>query len=125
VNTFGIKVTSDDNSEKFYVGEDTVLWDWLNADNYEESDFSSLLLKVPAPEGYDFRHGNLTPQDKVEEEFTSSEIWVEAPDAGKADLILTTLRTVEPEEFKSLNIDPSRILNVEDIKDIVENTTFI
>ena len=128
MSTFGIKVTSNDNSEKFYVGEDTALLDWITAENWEESYHSSLLLEIPAPEGYLFHHGSLHPIsdiDATEKPREKCEIWVEAPDAGKADLLLKILRTVEPEEFTALNIDPSRILNVGHIKDITENTTFI
>lgn len=128
MSTFGIKVTSENNPDMFYVGEDTVLWDWLNADNWEESDHSSLLLVVAAPEGYLFHYGSLHPIsdiDVTKNPREKCEFWVEAPDAGKADLLLDILRPVEPEEFKALNIDPSRILNVENFKDIMENTTFI
>lgn len=118
MDTFGIRASELGDSDEHYVGEDTVLFDWLLADNYEPSDRDELYT-VKAPEGYVFYKDNLYSKAAPELEGTDSKnlsdsayVTSGSSQNDKALMLMEgALKFMEPDEFDALGIDEERILD--------------
>lgn len=117
--TFGIITTEAvDNTVEHYVGEDAVLWDWLQGSNLKLAAGGNL-YRLQAPVGYVFYHDNLVPVEDYagydggrDSVFVSLGFGKEA----KALMLLLSLRFVSPEVFTELGIAKERIIEVETYK---------
>lgn len=121
MSAFGIKVITQNAPDRYYVGEDDVLWDWLLADNTDLYVSRPNWLMVPAPEGYAFHYGNMFPVEElkdVDEFGRNILVWAKSAVADKADLMLETLKQVSRDEFFAEKIPQSRIMDVRSIRDI-------
>lgn len=121
MSAFGIKVITQNTPDRFYVGKDDALWDWLNASNFGPSEFNQHWLIVPAPEGYAFHYGNMFPVEELKDADETGRnilVWAKTPFADKADMMLETLKQVERDEFFAEKIPQHRIMDVRNIKDI-------
>lgn len=127
MKTFGIRISEPNYPYNHYIAEntisdDSVLYEWLVADNYEEIDDYPSSFSVTAPEGYLFRDELLLPLSEfTEEEIQSvededSDVWKECHvrvpyrEADKALTLLDgVMKMVTPEEFYSLGISEDRV----------------
>lgn len=127
MKTFGFSMSEPHDAPNYYIAEDnvsddSVLFDWLVADNYQLSDEVGVLT-VLAPEGYLFRDEVLLPMSEfTEEEVRSAEdedsdVWLDCGvrtpyrDADKANYLLEgVMRRVSPAEFYALGIPEDRFL---------------
>jgi hypothetical protein len=127
MKTFGFSMAEPHDPPNYYiagdnVSDDSVLFNWLVADNYQPSDEVGMLT-VLAPEGYLFSDGTLVPiSELTEEEVKSaddedSDVWrdfdVRIPyrDADKAHYLREgVMRMVSPAKFYALGISEDRFL---------------
>lgn len=128
MKTFGIRVSEPNYPYMHYIAadnipNDTVLYDWLVADNCQTIDDDPELLSVPAPEGYLFSDELLYPETEFSEEErqavdkADNDVWsftfVRIPyrDEDKSRTLLdAVLLPVTEQEFYALNIPHERIL---------------
>jgi hypothetical protein len=128
MKTFGIRMGEPGGSPNHYiaadnVSDDSVLFDWLTADNFEQTEEFGT-LNVLAPEGYIFEEEMLVPVSEcTEEEVLSaadedSDFWVNAGvstaycDADKVRLLLEgVMKSVSRAEFYALKIPKRRVLD--------------
>lgn len=128
MKTFGIRISEPNYPYNHYVaedniGDDSVLYEWLRADNYEEVPDEPSAFSVTAPEGYLFRDELLLPLSEfTDEEIQSvadedSDVWkdcfVRIPyrEADKAMTLLDgVMKIVTPEEFYTMGISEDRAL---------------
>lgn len=127
MKTFGVRMSEPNYPYNHYVAKDTitddsVLFEWLTADNFIPSD-EFTYLKVNAPEGYLFCEEDLVPASELTaEEIQSvddedSDIWsymdvsVAYRHIEKANTLLEMImKDVSPKEFYDLEIPEERIL---------------
>lgn len=113
---FAIVTSEPAGSTEHYIGEDDVLWEWLQADNLEPVSGVSL-YRLQAPAGHVFYHGNLFPVEDSkgydgggrDTDFVSLGTGKEA----KAVMLLLSMRSVSPEVFTALNVGSERIIEIE------------
>lgn len=125
MSVFGIKATGRTGKVSYWVGEDSALFDWLLADDYEPSDLPSRIRDrmriVRAPEGYAFHYGSsLLALDSEEAEALKGaglsdkgHVTAKSPRDDKAHMSFHLLQKVTLAEFEALSIDIERILDVE------------
>lgn len=127
--TFGIRMGERNYPRNHYIvidgiADDAVLFEWLMADDYIATrDYGS--VEFPAPEGYVFFCGELTPMSSLTKEQLDSlddggvvESIYGAERAychiGKANTMLESiLKYVSPAEFYVLGISEDRVLDFE------------
>lgn len=107
---FGIRAQDERGTDEHYLGYDSSLFDWLTADNYEQSDRESS-YKVKAPEGYVFLYGNISPRNDEDGGDDFDYVTVGSPQNDKALMLLDVLQFVTPREFYSKGINEERILD--------------
>lgn len=127
MKTFGFSMAEPNDPPNFYVAadnveDDTVLFDWLTADNFKETDERGA-LDVIAPEGYIFKEDILVPlsectDDEIKSvEDEDSDFWLDScvsatyRDSEKADILIRgVMKYVPAAEFYALGIPENRTL---------------
>jgi hypothetical protein len=126
MNTFGFTMSEPYSPPNYYVAgdnvsDDSVLFDWLTADNFEQTENFGT-LNVLAPEGYIFAEMLVPVSECTEEEVLSATdedsmfcmaVWVRAAYRfeDKANLLLEgVMKSVSPAEFYKLGIPEDRVL---------------
>lgn len=127
MKTFGIRMSEPNYPHNHSVAadnisDDSVLFDWLTADNFIPSD-DFTYFKVVAPEGYLFLEEDLVPISTLTAEQIQSvgdednDVWSYIdvsrayPNIEKANtLIEVVMKDVSPKEFYALNIPEERVL---------------
>lgn len=128
MNTFGIRMGEPGDFPPHYIADDSVtddsvLFDWLVAENYERTDKAGV-LNVRVPEGYIFRDETLVLVSECSEEEVrsaedeDSDMWLDLTvryayrDSDKASFLIEYLmKRVSPAEFYTLGIPDDRALD--------------
>jgi hypothetical protein len=114
---FGVESISprQDQPDRFFVGEESALWDWIIAENYFPVAAQPDASAVEAPKGYRFHYGSMFPQVELEEVDEVSR-YISAPKrtagAAKVHSLFEMLEEVSQDEFRAKGISPNRIVAV-------------
>lgn len=127
MKTFGIRMAEPNYPQNHSVAgdniaDDSVLFEWLTADNFIPSD-DFTYFKVVAPEGYLFLEedlvpiGTLTAEQIQSVDDEDSDVWSYIDvsrayrDIEKADTLMgVIMKDVSPKEFYALDIPEGRVL---------------
>jgi hypothetical protein len=117
MSTFGIRISEFGDSDKHFVCEDDVLFDWLLANNYGPSDEDSMFI-VPAPAGYVFWKGKVIAdnspklENRDESELSkSATVTSGSAENDKALMLLEeAMSFMKRASFYALGLDEDRVL---------------